>query len=103
MEERPGCFEFFCILSRYYFLTQDHGIFRDGSKDISESQQEQYKRTLSQDLNRQGAVILEGRTVGKVFFDTNSLIEDLIYKGNIYQLFNLPTHFFSFLFFLSLS
>lgn len=44
---------------------QDHGIFRDGTKEISETQHEQYMRTLSQDLNRQGAVVLEGRTVGK--------------------------------------
>jgi transcription initiation factor TFIIH subunit 1 len=44
---------------------QDHGIFRDGSKDTTESQHEQYKRTFLQDLNRQGEVVLEGRTIGR--------------------------------------
>ncbi|RDX73630.1 putative RNA polymerase II transcription factor B subunit 1-1, partial [Mucuna pruriens] len=42
---------------------QDHGIFRDGSKEISEAQNSLYKRTLLQDLNRQGAVVLEGKTL----------------------------------------
>jgi len=44
---------------------QDHGIFRDGSKEITDSQHEQFKRTFLQDLNRQGEVVLEGRTIGK--------------------------------------
>lgn len=69
MERCEVCFEFFFILKllfNCYFLIQDHGIFRDGSKDISESKQEHYMRTLSQDLNRQGAVVLEGRAVGKI-------------------------------------
>lgn len=46
------------------FDDKDHGIFRDGSKDISEAQNSLYKRTLLQDLNRQGAVVLEGKTLG---------------------------------------
>lgn len=46
-------------------MLQDHGIFRDGSKEITESQPEQYRRTLLQDLNRQGEVVLEGRTIGR--------------------------------------
>ncbi|KAG5152412.1 hypothetical protein JHK84_028884 [Glycine max] len=46
-----------------YTHLPDHGIFRDGSKDISEAQNSLYKRTLLQDLNRQGAVVLEGKTL----------------------------------------
>lgn len=46
-----------------YTHLPDHGIFRDGSKDISEVQNSLYKRTLLQDLNRQGAVVLEGKTL----------------------------------------
>ncbi|WJX57328.1 hypothetical protein P8452_42900 [Trifolium repens] len=43
--------------------TQDHGIFRDGSKEIPEAQHPLYRRILLQDLNRQGAVVLEGKTL----------------------------------------
>ncbi|KAL2325015.1 hypothetical protein Fmac_024073 [Flemingia macrophylla] len=46
-----------------YTHLPDHGIFRDGSKDIPEAQNSLYKRTLLQDLNRQGAVVLEGKTL----------------------------------------
>ncbi|KAK7391580.1 hypothetical protein VNO78_19997 [Psophocarpus tetragonolobus] len=46
-----------------YTHLPDHGIFRDGSKDTSEAQNSMYKRTLLQDLNRQGAVVLEGKTL----------------------------------------
>ncbi|WVY96018.1 hypothetical protein V8G54_028169 [Vigna mungo] len=46
-----------------YTHLPDHGIFRDGSKEISEAQNSLYKRTLLQDLNRQGAVVLEGKTL----------------------------------------
>lgn len=46
-------------------MLQDHGIFRDGIKEIAESQHELYRRTFLQDLNRQGEVVLEGRTIGK--------------------------------------
>ncbi|CAJ1976574.1 unnamed protein product [Sphenostylis stenocarpa] len=45
-----------------YTHLPDHGIFRDGCKEISEAQNSLYKRTLLQDLNRQGAVVLEGKT-----------------------------------------
>ncbi|KAF5470525.1 hypothetical protein F2P56_011031 [Juglans regia] len=40
-----------------------HGIFRDGNKEITESQHELYRRTFLQDLNQQGEVVLEGRTI----------------------------------------
>ncbi|MED6119961.1 hypothetical protein PIB30_118308 [Stylosanthes scabra] len=46
-----------------YTHLPDHGIFRDGSKEISEAQNSLYRRTLLQDLNRQGAVVLEGKTL----------------------------------------
>ncbi|KAK7278558.1 hypothetical protein RJT34_23590 [Clitoria ternatea] len=46
-----------------YTHLPDHGIFRDGSKEISEAHHPLYRRTLLQDLNRQGAVVLEGKTL----------------------------------------
>ncbi|XP_057428361.1 general transcription and DNA repair factor IIH subunit TFB1-1-like isoform X2 [Lotus japonicus] len=46
-----------------YTHLPDHGIFRDGSKEIPEAQHPLYRRTLLQDLNRQGAVVLEGKTL----------------------------------------
>jgi hypothetical protein len=46
---------------------KDHGIFRDGSKEIPEAQHPLYRRTLLQDLNRQGAVVLEGKTLGNFY------------------------------------
>ncbi|KAF3453256.1 hypothetical protein FNV43_RR03696 [Rhamnella rubrinervis] len=61
-----------------YTHLPDHGIFRDGSKDISESQQELYRRTLSQDLNRQGAVVLEGRSVDADLEDPRTVAEALV-------------------------
>ncbi|PON47237.1 NIM1-interacting TFIIH subunit [Parasponia andersonii] len=61
-----------------YTHLPDHGIFRDGSKEISESQHEQYKRTLSQDLNRQGAVVLEGRTLDMDLEDPRTVAEALV-------------------------
>ncbi|KAM1248577.1 hypothetical protein ACFX2I_044575 [Malus domestica] len=61
-----------------YTHLPDHGIFRDGSKDITELQNEQYRRTLSQDLNRQGAVVLQGRTVDGDLEDPNNVAEALM-------------------------
>ncbi|CAL0316777.1 unnamed protein product [Lupinus luteus] len=46
-----------------YTHLPDHGLFRDGSKEISGAQNTLYQRTLLQDLNRQGAVVLEGKTL----------------------------------------
>ncbi|KAK7268655.1 hypothetical protein RIF29_21360 [Crotalaria pallida] len=46
-----------------YMHLPDHGIFRDGSKEVSEAQHTLYRRTLLQDLNRQGEVVLEGKTL----------------------------------------
>jgi transcription initiation factor TFIIH subunit 1 len=56
---------------------QDHGIFRDGSKDITNSQHEQYRRTFLQDLNRQGEVVLEGRTIDVELEDPRIVAEAL--------------------------
>ncbi|KAK2360870.1 BSD domain (BTF2 transcription factor, Synapse-associated protein and DOS2-like protein) [Trifolium repens] len=47
----------------YLSLLLDHGIFRDGRKEIPEAQHPLYRRILLQDLNRQGAVVLEGKTL----------------------------------------
>ncbi|KAJ4838255.1 hypothetical protein Tsubulata_011329 [Turnera subulata] len=61
-----------------YTHLPDHGIARDGSKDITDSQNEIYRRTLSQDLNRHAAVILEGTTVDdEQLRDTQSVAEAL--------------------------
>ncbi|KAF9678983.1 hypothetical protein SADUNF_Sadunf07G0092900 [Salix dunnii] len=46
-----------------YTHLPDHGIVRDGSKEITESQHEQYRRTLSQELNRHAAVVLQGTPI----------------------------------------
>ncbi|CAL0321185.1 unnamed protein product [Lupinus luteus] len=46
-----------------YTHLPDHGLFRDGIKEVSEAQNTLYRRTLCQDLNRQGAVVLEGKTL----------------------------------------
>lgn len=43
---------------------QDHGLSRDVSKDLTDSQYDLYKRSFLQDLNRHAAVVLEGRSVG---------------------------------------
>lgn len=61
-----------------YTHIPDHGIFRDGNKDITELQNEQYRRTLSQDLNRQGAVVLQGRNLDVDPEDPRTLAEALI-------------------------
>lgn len=57
-------YRYFVILVSSLNL-QDHGIARDGSKEIAESQNEPYIRTLLHDLNRHGAVVLEGTAIGK--------------------------------------
>lgn len=60
-----------------YMHLPDHGIFRDGSKDITNSQHEQYRRTFLQDLNRQGEVVLEGRTIDVELEDPRIVAEAL--------------------------
>ncbi|KAL6176387.1 hypothetical protein ACLB2K_053021 [Fragaria x ananassa] len=61
-----------------YTHIPDHGIFRDGNKGMTEQQNEQYRRTLSQDLNRQGAVVLQGRNLGADPEDPRSIAEALM-------------------------
>lgn len=62
-----------------YTHLPDHGIPRDGNKESieSQSQYDQYKRNLSQDLNRHAAVVLEGRALDVVIGDTRSVAETL--------------------------
>lgn len=60
-----------------YMHLPDHGIFRDGSKEIIDPQYEQYRRTLSQDLNRHAAVVLEGRPIDVELEDTRTVAEAL--------------------------
>ncbi|KAF7143142.1 hypothetical protein RHSIM_Rhsim05G0134800 [Rhododendron simsii] len=48
-----------------YIHLPDHGMSRDGSDSATDSQYEEYGRSLSQVLNRHGAVVLEGRSIGK--------------------------------------
>ncbi|KAL6184096.1 hypothetical protein ACLB2K_045500 [Fragaria x ananassa] len=61
-----------------YTHIPDHGIFRDGNKDMTEQQNEQYRRSLSQDLNRQGAVVLQGRNLDADPEDPRSIAEALM-------------------------
>ncbi|XP_021604591.1 general transcription and DNA repair factor IIH subunit TFB1-1 isoform X2 [Manihot esculenta] len=68
-----------------YTHLPDHGIARDGSKEITESQNEPYIRTLLHDLNRHGAVVLEGTAIDEEQLkDTQTVAEALIQskKGN---------------------
>ncbi|XVE79124.1 hypothetical protein DITRI_Ditri14bG0032900 [Diplodiscus trichospermus] len=60
-----------------YTHLPDHGIFRDGGKEMTESQNELYRRTLSQDVNRHAAVVLEGRAVDVELEDTRAVAEAL--------------------------
>uniref|UniRef100_A0A164YDG4 BSD domain-containing protein n=1 Tax=Daucus carota subsp. sativus TaxID=79200 RepID=A0A164YDG4_DAUCS len=56
---------------------QDHGLSRDVSKDLTDSQYDLYKRSFLQDLNRHAAVVLEGRSVDVELGDTRSVAEAL--------------------------
>ncbi|OEL28672.1 putative RNA polymerase II transcription factor B subunit 1-1 [Dichanthelium oligosanthes] len=47
-----------------YIHLPDHGILRDGSKETVDNDSELARRTLSQDLNRHAAVVLEGISSG---------------------------------------
>ncbi|GKV44561.1 hypothetical protein SLEP1_g51730 [Rubroshorea leprosula] len=60
-----------------YTHLPDHGIVREGSKEVTESQQELYRRNLSQDINRHAAVVLEGRAVDVELEDTRAIAEAL--------------------------
>ncbi|XP_074285163.1 general transcription and DNA repair factor IIH subunit TFB1-1-like isoform X2 [Silene latifolia] len=60
-----------------YTHLPDHGISRDGIKEIPEpvTQYDQYKRNFLQDLNRHAEVVLEGRSIDVEPEDTKSLAE----------------------------
>ncbi|XP_052207026.1 general transcription and DNA repair factor IIH subunit TFB1-1-like isoform X2 [Diospyros lotus] len=60
-----------------YIHLPDHGISCDGSNDAIDSQYEEYRRSLSQVLNRHGAVVLEGRSIDVELGDTRSVAEAL--------------------------
>lgn len=60
-----------------YMHLPDHGIFRDGSKETVDSEYDEYKRTLSQNLNRHAAVVLDGRALDVSLGDTKTVAEAL--------------------------
>ncbi|CAL1410062.1 unnamed protein product [Linum trigynum] len=61
-----------------YSHLPDHGIFRDGSKEVPESGNELYQRTLLQDLNRHAAVVLQGTPIDEEQLkDTQTVAEAL--------------------------
>ncbi|AQK50810.1 General transcription and DNA repair factor IIH subunit TFB1-1 isoform 1 [Zea mays] len=60
-----------------YIHLPDHGIHRDGSKETVDADSELARRTLSQDLNRHAAVVLEGRSLDVESTDPKTLAEAL--------------------------
>ncbi|KFK27797.1 hypothetical protein AALP_AA8G430700 [Arabis alpina] len=60
-----------------YTHLMDHGIQRDGTLDLVEPKNDQFKRSLLQDLNRHAAVVLEGRSIDVESEDTRTVAEAL--------------------------
>ncbi|CAK9180708.1 unnamed protein product [Ilex paraguariensis] len=60
-----------------YTHLPDHGLSCDGSKDVTDSPYELYRRSLLQELNRHAAVVLEGRAIDVELGDTRSVAEAL--------------------------
>lgn len=67
-----GCHVWRCIFLLHMYThvlmiakVQDHGLSRGDSKDVLEPQYEPYRRSFSQNLNQHGAVVLQGRIIGK--------------------------------------
>ncbi|CAO2176454.1 unnamed protein product [Urochloa humidicola] len=60
-----------------YIHLPDHGILRDGSKETVDTDSEFARRTLSQELNRHAAVVLEGITSDVELTDAKSVAEAL--------------------------
>uniref|UniRef100_A0A0E0LTZ1 BSD domain-containing protein n=1 Tax=Oryza punctata TaxID=4537 RepID=A0A0E0LTZ1_ORYPU len=60
-----------------YIHLPDHGIIRDGIKETIDNDGELARRTLSQDLNRHAAVVLEGRSSDVELTDTKTVAEAL--------------------------
>uniref|UniRef100_A0A453RXX5 BSD domain-containing protein n=3 Tax=Aegilops tauschii subsp. strangulata TaxID=200361 RepID=A0A453RXX5_AEGTS len=63
-----------------YIHLPDHGILRDGSRETTDIDSELARRTLSQDLNRHAAVVLEGRSTDIESTDTKTLAEALAWS-----------------------
>nr|ACF22789.1 transcription factor related protein [Brachypodium distachyon] len=60
-----------------YIHLPDHGILRDGSRETTDTDSELARRTLSQDLNRHAAVVLEGRKTDVEIADAKTVAEAL--------------------------
>lgn len=60
-----------------YMHLPDHGILRDGTKEVVDAENELSKRSISQDLNRHAAVVLEGRPLDMELRDTRAVAEAL--------------------------
>ncbi|KAJ8499080.1 hypothetical protein OPV22_009632 [Ensete ventricosum] len=60
-----------------YIHLPDHGILRDGCKEIADSENDLARRTLAQDVNRHAAVVLEGRALDIELGDTRAVAEAL--------------------------
>ncbi|KAJ8424227.1 hypothetical protein Cgig2_029715 [Carnegiea gigantea] len=62
-----------------YAHLPDHGISRDGIKEVAESQShyDQYKRKLLQDVNRHAAVVLEGWSIDVELGDARTVAKAL--------------------------
>ncbi|WVZ95046.1 hypothetical protein U9M48_040852 [Paspalum notatum var. saurae] len=60
-----------------YIHLPDHGILRDGSKETVDTDSELVRRTLSQDLNRHAAVVLEGKASDVDLTNTKAVAEAL--------------------------
>ncbi|XP_071683336.1 general transcription and DNA repair factor IIH subunit TFB1-1-like [Lolium perenne] len=60
-----------------YIHLPDHGILCDGTKETTDTDIELARRTLSQDLNRHAAVVLEGRSTDIKSADTKTVAEAL--------------------------
>ncbi|PIA45976.1 LOW QUALITY PROTEIN: hypothetical protein AQUCO_01600319v1 [Aquilegia coerulea] len=60
-----------------YMHLPNHGIFRDGSQETIDTEYDEYKRTLAQNLNRHAAVVLEGRALDVELGDTQTVAEAL--------------------------
>ncbi|ONK79246.1 uncharacterized protein A4U43_C01F4410 [Asparagus officinalis] len=60
-----------------YLHLPDHGILRDGTKEVVDTDNELSKRSISQDLNRHAAVVLEGRPLDMELGDTRTVAEAL--------------------------
>ncbi|KAL1563024.1 general transcription and DNA repair factor IIH subunit TFB1-1-like [Salvia divinorum] len=63
-----------------YTHLPDHGLVRDETKDVLDSQYEPYRRSFSQDLNQHSAVVLQGRVVDVELSDARSVAQALARK-----------------------